>query len=269
MRPPFTDDPVTVARLVIDLRRLGLAPGDVVLVHSSLKAVSGARSIVIGGAVAVIDALSEVLGPEGTLVMTAQSTDNSEPSRWRNPPVPESWWPIIRAHQPAYGPDRTPSRGVGVVPETFRAMHDVVRGEHPLSSFAARGPRASEIVLGHTLEADLGDDGPLGHLYRLDARVLLIGAGFDACTAFHLAEHRMSRPPRTVKEGAAILRDGQRAWVEFLTLEYDADDFADLGRAFEQEEGVRTGPVGRARSRLFSMRSAVDFASRWLDQNRV
>jgi aminoglycoside 3-N-acetyltransferase len=241
----------------------------VVLVHSSLKAVSGTRAIVIGGAVAVIDALSEVLGPEGTLVMPAQSTDNSEPSRWRNPPVPESWWPTIRAHQPAYGPDRTPTRGVGVVPETFRAMRDVVRGEHPLSSFAARGPRAAEIVLGHRLEADLGDDGPLGRLYRLDARVLLIGAGFEACTAFHLAEHRMSRPPRTVKEGAAILRDGQRTWVEFLTLEYDSDDFADLGRAFEEEVDVLRGVVGRARSRLFSVRSAVDFASRWLDENRV
>ena len=58
-------------------------------------------------------------------------------------------------------------------------------------------------------------------------------------------------------------------WAEFTTLDYDSDDFAELGRDFEAEGTVRTGRVGRAESKLFAMRPAVDFAVSWLDAHRV
>ena len=51
--------------IVRGLRALGLAPGDVVLVHSSL----GSLGHVEGGADAVIDALLDTVGTEGTVLV--------------------------------------------------------------------------------------------------------------------------------------------------------------------------------------------------------
>ena len=61
--------PATRAGLVDDLRRLGVRPGMVLLVHSSLSALGW----VVGGPVVVIQALQDVLTPDGTLVMPAHS----------------------------------------------------------------------------------------------------------------------------------------------------------------------------------------------------
>src|SRR5204862_533198 len=53
------------SRLVADLQQLGLMPGVDVMVHSSLSRIGH----VIGGAGTVTDALLEVIGPAGTLMM--------------------------------------------------------------------------------------------------------------------------------------------------------------------------------------------------------
>jgi aminoglycoside 3-N-acetyltransferase len=108
--------PVTRAGLAADLGRLGVRPGGVLLVHSSLSALGW----VCGGAQAVVEALLDALGPDGTLVVPAHSNHNSDPAGWSNPPVPESWWPAIREHMPAYDPQRTPALHMGAVADTVR-----------------------------------------------------------------------------------------------------------------------------------------------------
>src|SRR5262245_18922652 len=64
--------PMAVDDLAGDLRRLGVEPGDVVMVHASLRAIGP----VAGGADAVLDALEAVVGPEGTLLMTVGARDD-------------------------------------------------------------------------------------------------------------------------------------------------------------------------------------------------
>jgi hypothetical protein len=59
------DEMVTGQRLEDDLQRLGVRPGMDIMVHSSLSRLGH----VIGGPAAVIDALLNVIGPEGTLMM--------------------------------------------------------------------------------------------------------------------------------------------------------------------------------------------------------
>ena len=56
-------------RLALDLKRLGIAPGDVVLIHTALKALDtpGVR------AEEVIETLMELLTPSGTLLVPALS----------------------------------------------------------------------------------------------------------------------------------------------------------------------------------------------------
>lgn len=245
---------------------LGVRRGDVLLVHTSLSAISGPKSMVAGGAVGVIEALFELLGRTGTLVMPAFSADYSDPAAWGNPPVPEAWWPVLRESMPAWQPDRARTLRIGVVAETFRSVEGVRRSEHPQSSFASWGARAAEITAPHPLEDPLGPEGPLGRLEALGAKVVLMGCGFRSCTAFHLAEHRTRRPPPRVTSAAPVLRDGARTWVRWSEPAYDASRFASIGEHVARSRGCRAGLVGEARTYVFPLKSGVELATRWLDR---
>src|SRR5512145_3308437 len=154
--------PLTYADLVNQFATCGLAAGQTVLVHSSLSRLGW----VVGGAVDVLRALLTVLGSTGTLMMPTHTGDNSDPATWCNPPVPEPSWPITRQNRPAYDPARTPTRGMGVIPELFRTWPGVLRSAHPFVSFAAYGPQAAYLTADHlNLELPLGEDSPLGKLY--------------------------------------------------------------------------------------------------------
>ena len=76
---------------------------------------------------------------------------------------------------PAYDPNLTPTRSMGVIPECFRHLPGVIRSSHPVSSAAAVGPNAAAIVEGHELVNGLGEGSPQGRLYGLDGHTLLLG----------------------------------------------------------------------------------------------
>lgn len=262
--------PLAPEALAADLRALGLARGATVLVHSSLRAVAGGR-LVLGGPIGVIVALQAVVGPEGLVLMPTFTATNSEPRYWSNPPVPEVHWAAIRAGWPAYRADRTPSYGVGCVPEAFRALEDVVRSDHPQQSFGAWGSRAAWLVEKQPLGDAFGEASPLRRLEDEDGLALMLGTGWGAFTAFHLAERRMNEAPPQVDEGAAVLEPrGERRWRSFRAHGYRSDDFHRLGRELERPgpPWIRRGRVGGAESRLVEVRPAVAAAAQWLDRNR-
>jgi len=59
----------TISDLVADLKRMGVRPGDVLIVHSSMKSLGHVH----GGPESLIAALQRAVGPRGTIVMTAFS----------------------------------------------------------------------------------------------------------------------------------------------------------------------------------------------------
>lgn len=261
------DGPATVDSLTRDLQALGLNAGDVVIAHASLSALGW----VVGGPTAVVSALEHVLGDEGTLVMPTQTAVLSDPEDWSNPPAPPAWWSVIRDHMPPYDPYVTPSVGVGVVPEAFRTRPGVLRSGHPLYSFAARGPRAAYVTTEHSLDYGLGENSPLGRLYDLDARVLLLGVDNAANTSLHLCEYRMAVEwLRPCKLRLPLGTDnGVTRWASMDDIELDEEDFSELGLAYVRHtDSVRTGPVGAGRGQLMSQRELVDFGVAWMHEHR-
>lgn len=259
-----TDLPVTRDSLCRDFRKMGIQEGDVLLVHSSLSRLGW----VCGGEETVVLALQDAVGPGGTLVMPTHTTDNTEPSNWQHPPVPKEWWPIIRASMPAFNPETTPTTHMGRIPECFRKFPSVLRSGHPIGSFAAWGKHAAALVADHPLEPMFGDPSPIGGLYGLYAKVLLLGVSYDRCTALHLAEYRSVCKKKIIQEATAMIVDGLRSWADVTITGIDNDDFDQIGNAFEETQTVVAGKVAKAHAKVFQMREIVDFAVEWMDLHR-
>ncbi|MHC5184240.1 MAG: AAC(3) family N-acetyltransferase [Planctomycetota bacterium] len=259
--------PVIEATLVDDLTRIGVSSGMTLLVHSSLSSMGW----VCGGAVAVIHALETVLGETGTLIMPTHSGELSNPEEWENPPVDESWWPIIRNAMPPFDAKLTPTRGMGLIPECFRGQIGVLRSQHPQLSFAAWGKYADMITKDHSLGYGLGEESPLAKIYELGGSILLMGVGYDANTSMHLAEYRANYATKTVKCcQAPITENGGRKWVSFEDVDGNSEDFSEIGKAYEASGGVFSkGKLGYAESILIPHQTIVDFASEWIEKYRI
>jgi len=260
-----TDSPATVPSIAADLARLGVKPGMVLVVHSSLKSLGWVN----GGAVAVILALEQALTPEGTLVMPAHSGDLSDPAIWNNPAIPEPWWQTVRDTMPAYDPDLTPTSMMGIIPETFRKQTGVLRSGHPQASFAAWGKHARQVTTGHQLIGEFGEHSPLARVYDLDGWVLLLGVGHGNNSSLHVAEGRAQIAHQMMHTGTPLLVDGVRQWVPYDDIDWNSDDFEALGADFARETPhQREGKIAQATALLMPQRALVDYGVTWLENHR-
>lgn len=256
--------PSTRESLCADFRKIGIQEGDILLVHSSLSSLGW----VCGGEEAVVLALQDAVGTNGTLVMPTHTSDNTEPSNWQNPPVPKDWWPVIRASMPAFNPETTPTAHMGRIPECFRKFPGVLRSCHSIGSFAAWGEHAAALVANHPLEPMFGDLSPIGRLYDRNAKVLLLGVSYGRCTSLHLAEYRSSCKKKIIQEGTAMLVDGVRTWVDVSIAALETDDFEQIGAAFEETRSAVAGKIANATAKVCQVRELVDFAVPWMNANR-
>jgi aminoglycoside 3-N-acetyltransferase len=270
-----TREVITRERLAADLRALGVRPGQTLLVHASLSQIGRGPAKrgsgrVEDGAPAVVAALADVLGAEGTLVTGAGPPENSLTSRsFREQTKGLRPWHVsgFLEEMVAFDPRATPT-SAGAVAEAVRTTRGAERSDHPQSSFAAVGRDARELMAGHQLTCHLGEYSPLAKLYERDASILLLGVGYRSCTALHLAEYRYTKNPPMMEYSCLVMEEGIRRWMRYKDVVLDDGEFENIGKALEDKITVPIGTVGKAPSRLLPLRCVVDFAVDWLGAHR-
>jgi aminoglycoside 3-N-acetyltransferase len=209
--------------LVDDLRALGLDDGGRVVVHSSLRAVGH-------GADEVADALLEVVGPQGLVVVPAFTYDT-----------------------PSFDPATTPAR-TGALAEIVRCRPEAVRSHHHSHSVAAIGAGAAELCACHELVAatDLGS--PLDRLADVGGLVLLLGVGHTSNTTVHVGEFHARAPYL----GIPFSPD----WPTAAETRFAGCSraFGTVERGLRERGAIRDGRVGHAAAQLMSGAMVIDEA---------
>lgn len=226
-------------RIAEELRALGLAAGDRVVVHSSLRAVGQ----LAGGPESVAQALLSVVGPNGLVVAPTFTYDNQ-----------------------TFDPLLTPGR-TGALGESLRAWPGAVRSLHPFYSVAALGAGASELCEGHHLVAATGRGSPLDRLADDGGKVLLLGTGHTSNTTIHVGEFRaevsyldIPFDPEWPTAATIDLGEGRLLDVSYDRFPGCSRAFSVIERSLRERGAVRDGRVGRALAQFVSGRAVVEEA---------
>ena len=241
--------------------------GQSLLVHSSMRMVGQ----VVGGASTVVRALRNALGASGTLVVPTFTSDNSDTSkaylaRTAHMTVEEAR--KFRSAMPAFDVSATPSSFMGRIAEKVRTSPGAIRSIHPQTSFSAIGPLAHKLISGHAINCHLGDSSPLARLYDSCGWILFIGVGYEACSAFHLAEYRYSESPPMRTYRCVINVAGRATWWEYSDVCLDDSDLGEFGKYNDRTGLVKFGSIGNAHCRLMPVTETVDRATDWLRKYR-
>ncbi len=259
--------PIPPAAIAADLRRLGLCGGDVVMVHASLRAIGP----VTGGAEGVIDAILDVVGPAGTMLMLLGAANAHA---WVDErPEPERAALLVDA-EPFDAATTPADPDVGVLAEVFRQRRETVVSDHPEGRFAAAGAAASMLLTDVPWDHYFGPGSPLQRLVELGGKILRLGADADTVTALHHAEYLTTvEPKRRVRRHRLVATpEGPRVRVveclddEDGIVDYEGEDyFARILRTYLESGTAARGLVGRAPSELFPAADIVAFGVRWMD----
>lgn len=248
--------------LSADLEALGLEAGDAVLVHAALRKVGP----ILGGPDALIAALRDCVGPEGTII---GYTD------WQ---CEDDILAVPQLRDDISAFDAASSRAIrenGAFPELLRTSPGALRSANPGASCAAIGGRAEWFVADHALDYGYGPKSPFGKLVEAKGKTLLLGAPLDTMTLLHHAEHLADIPGKHIRRfETPLLAEGRTIWrwiEEFDTLDpvvdgLAADYFAAIVGDFLTAGKGRQGAIGAAPSVLVAAVEVVPFAVAWLEQ---
>ncbi len=162
---------LTFMQVLHQLRDCGIKAGDSVLVHSSFSKIG----FVTGGPRIIVDALLEVIGTEGNLLMPSSPNAGYQLDYIRN--------------LNEFDVQNDPS-GMGAITEYFRTMPGVLRSESPTEPVCCFGPKAEWFTNGHLgEETPYTKNSPFARLAEAGGKILYIGVTLDnAGTSLHVLE---------------------------------------------------------------------------------
>lgn len=157
--------------IIQDLKAIGIKSGDILLVHSSLSRIGYLEE----GPKTLVDAILEVIGPEGNLLMPTSPNNVYQLNYIRNTP----FFDVLNS------PSKT-----GKITEYFRTMPGVVRSLSPTEPVSALGPRAEEFTKDHFNQiTPYNEHSPFYKVSENEGKILYIGVTLSmAGTNLHTLE---------------------------------------------------------------------------------
>ncbi len=222
----------------------GLQPGDALLVHSSYKSFGG----VDGGPQTVIDALLDVLTPEGTLIMPNFNFDFCKGEPWD-----------VR---------ETPSH-MGIITELVRKDPRAKRVFHPIYSFAIIGKHAGYFTA-ERYQSSYGENSVFGKLRELNGKIMVIGLSYtNSMTFFHHVEEMEGVDYRYMKAftGPVTDWDGTTSEQTFTMLVRDIDrgvvtEVDPMGALMEEHGVIKVRQIGEAKVAFMDANEVYAFTAR-------
>jgi aminoglycoside 3-N-acetyltransferase len=195
------------ASLTDEFRALGVAAGDVVMAHASLRAVGE----VAGGPDEVHLALRECLTAEGTLMMYAGCPRYYD-EVGRGNLTPEEEREVLDKLPPFDAETARSARDHGALVELFRTSPGV-RVNHHVTRFVVWGRHAGYLISQQPWDYALGAGSALERFVELDGKILLLGCDHDTVTFLHYAEHIVDIPDKRIARYLVpIEENGRRLW---------------------------------------------------------
>ena len=252
------------ARLVTDLRALGLSAGDVVMVHASCRAIGE----VAGGPDEVHLAIKDVLTHSGTLLMYASCPRYYDEVGRGNLTGEEE--ADVLAHLPAFDAESARSaRDNGALVEFFRTWPGSRVNNH-VARFVAWGKEVDFLFSEQPWDFAFGRGSVLERFTELDGKILLLGSDHENVTYLHYAEHIGNFPDKRIARfKVPVLEDGVRVWRDMAEVDtsgegahanWPARFFAQIVDDHIAASGSREGTVGNAGSVMLSARGLLDYA---------
>ena len=207
-----------------------MSRGDVLLVHTSFSAIRPIE----GGPHAVIDALIEAVGAQGTIVMPSWTDDDDEVFDPKTYEVDDH---------------------LGVVADEFWQRPGVVRGTHPFT-VAAWGRHAEHIAGAPFRVPPHAPGSGVALVHDLDGKVLLLGVDHDANTTIHVAELLAGVPYRAPKH-ITVLEDGAPKRIDYGENDHCCQGFNQLNDWLGARGLQREGPFGGGTAKLMRSRDVT------------
>jgi aminoglycoside 3-N-acetyltransferase len=245
-------------------RELGVAAGDTVMVHASVRSIGP----VAGGPDQIHLALKDALTDAGTMLMYASCAEGyDDVGRGHLTPAEER---ERIDKQPAFDARTVRSaRDNGALVELFRTYPGSLVNDH-VARFVAWGRHAGHLIAEQPWDFAFGHGSLLERFVALDGRILLIGCDHDNVTFLHYAEHIVEIPGKRIAVfEVPVLENGARVWKEMK--EYDTSDrgahpkwpprfFAQIVNAHLARTRNRGGRVGHAHCFLTDARGLLALA---------
>ena len=260
--------PRTRTALVADLRRLGLGPGDLVMVHASVRAVGP----VLGGPDEIHQAVVEAVSPGGTMVMLIGCPEGfDDVGRGLLSPQEEAQ---ILADMPPFDKQATrANRDNGTLAEFFRSWPGTVMSDSVAVRHGARGAGAAWFVSGHPNTWPFGKGTPFEKLVEAGGKLLLLGSDSDQVTLLHYAESIADFPDKIVRTFMVpVMQSGRRVWLNCQEFDsttgahanWSPRQFAEITDAFVARHAgtpaCTAGKVGDSGAVLIAMQPFIAFA---------
>lgn len=232
---------------------IGIAKGDVLFIHSDILKFGWPTDLKINKLTEFIyETLLEKIGEEGTLIVPTFNFDFCKGI--------------------AFNRQETPSKNMGAFSEYIRTLPQAKRSFNPMQSLSVIGKHADYLTENDTAAA-FDPDSAFDRLVKLDAKLLLLGAGFEYNSVIHWLEQKQEVPYRYWKEFTGSYTDQdstQEKTYKMYVRNRDLNaelDFGYIEAALTKNDMLKTASVGNGLVRSYQLADFISISEEVIKNN--